>query len=99
MECLNLLTWKRICKIVSIPPNFKGKKYHRGKIGEMKSQHVFLHGLSSPKHLFIDLCNSEACGNHSWAAAGPELPKAGVISTPNCCLSVLSNPTAVSSRV
>lgn len=48
----------------------------------MKSQHVLLHGLSTSKHLLSDLCNSEACGNNSsWAAAGPELPKAGVINT------------------
>lgn len=92
MECLNLLTWKRICKN-SFLPNFKGKKCHRGKTGEMKSQHVFLHGLSSPKHLLSDLCNSEACGNHSfWAAAGPELPKSGVINIISVPKSLSFNP-------
>jgi len=48
----------------------------------MKSQCVFLHGLSSTEHLLSDLCNNEACSNHSSeAAAELELPKNGVINT------------------
>lgn len=73
---------KDLAKIVSILLNFKGKKWYRRKIGETKSQHVFLHGLSSTKYLLSGLCNNEACSNHSsQAAAELELPKPGVINT------------------